>query len=209
MIIHVFKPQTYAIGVTDQCYYSLMSRAGYVLAGGASSRMGRDKALLPMRGSTLLQQVAREVLAAAGSVTVIGPPERYQGLGLTVVSDLNPGQGPLGGIHTALSVTTADWNLIVACDMPDIKASFLAELLSNAEASGADCLIPQNAGGRREPLCGVYHRRCLARIASAADAGIRKVTDGLQGLRSAAWRPETSEMFTNLNTPQDWSDQNA
>ena len=77
-----------------------MSRAGFVLAGGASSRMGRDKALLPVQGSTLLEQVAREVLAVTGSVTVIAPPERYIGIGLSVIPDLSPGQGPLGGIHT-------------------------------------------------------------------------------------------------------------
>ncbi len=197
------------MGWTHQCYYSLMSRAGFVLAGGASSRMGRDKALLPARGSTLLEQVAREVLAAAGSVTVIAPPERYRELGLNVVPDLNPGQGPLGGIHTALSVTNSCWNLIAACDMPGITAPFLRELLEQAEASGADCLIPQDAEGRKEPLCAVYHRRCLAGIDAALDAGIRKVTDGLRGLRAAEWRPATLEHFRNLNTPQDWSDHNA
>ena len=66
-----------------------------MLAGGASSRMGRDKALLPVQGSTLLEQVAREVLAVTGSVTVIAPPERYIGIGLSVIPDLSPGQGPL------------------------------------------------------------------------------------------------------------------
>ena len=180
-----------------------------MLAGGASSRMGHDKALLPSRGSTLLEQITREVVAAAGSVTVIAPPERYGGLGLIVISDLHPGQGPLGGIHTALSLTTADWNLIVACDMPGITASFLKELFEQAEASSADCLIPHNAQGRKEPLCAVYSRECLAPIARAIAAGVRKVTAGLHELRVAEWRPSTLDCFTNLNTPQDWSDHNA
>ena len=186
-----------------------MSRAGFVLAGGASSRMGRDKALLPVHGSTLLEQVAREVLAAAGNVTVIAPPERYRGIGLSVIPDLRPGQGPLGGIHTALSATNADWNLIVACDMPGITMTFLKEMMEQAEACGADCLIPQNAEGRMEPLCAVYHRRCLAEVCAAIGAGIRKVTLGLRTLQVAEWRPATVEHFTNLNTPQDWSDHNA
>ena len=187
-----------------------MSRAGFVLAGGASSRMGRDKALLQSSGLTLLEQVALEVLAAAGSITVIAPPERYRDLGLNVISDLHPGQGPLGGIHTALSATSADWNLIVACDMPGIKAPFLKELLDQAEASGADCLIPRNADGREEPLCGVYSRDCLAAIARATGAGIRKVTAGLHELRIAEWRTSAGpDCFINLNTPQDWSDHNA
>jgi molybdopterin-guanine dinucleotide biosynthesis protein A len=210
MIIHEFpRKKNNPRAAAHQCYYSLMRRAGFVLAGGASSRMGRDKALLPARGATLLEQVAREVLAATGSVTVIAPSGRYSGLGLHVIPDLTPGQGPLGGIHTALSVTDATWNLIVACDMPDITAPFLEELLAQAEASGADCLIPRDAAGRQEPLCAVYHRRCLAAIAAAIGAGIRKVTDGLDGLHAAEWRPATFESFTNLNTPQDWSDHNA
>ena len=194
---------------TNQCYYSLMSRAGYVLAGGASSRMGRDKALLPVRNGTLLQKIAGEVLAAAGSVTVIAPPERYGSLGLHVIPDSNPGQGPLGGIHTALSVTIADWNLVVACDMPGIGAAFLEQLFAEAETSDADCLIPHNAEGRPEPLCAVYNRRCLPGIAAAIAAGVRKVTDGLRGLRAAEWHPDTLEHFKNLNTPQDWSDHDA
>ena len=62
-----------------------MTRAGFVLAGGASSRMGRDKALLPFEGRTLLQHVAGLVGRAAGSVTVVAPQERYPDLGLAVI----------------------------------------------------------------------------------------------------------------------------
>ena len=186
-----------------------MSRAGYVLAGGLSSRMGRDKALLTAHGSTLLEAVARKVLAAAGNVTVIAPPVRYAALDLNVIPDLEPGQGPLGGILTALSYSQAEWNLIVACDMPGIEAPFLRQLLEQAETCGADCLLPQNAEGRLEPLCAVYHLRSKAPVARALAAGIRKVTGGLHELRVAHWQLETPVLFTNLNTPQDWSDHNA
>src|SRR6058998_1400393 len=97
------------------------SRAGFVLVGGRSSRMGRDKACLPLQGRTLLEHVAAAVAAAAGSVTLVGSPERYQNLGFRVIADSLPGCGPLGGIHTALGASPADWNLIVACDMPGIS----------------------------------------------------------------------------------------
>src|SRR5512142_2916527 len=110
--------------------------AGFVLAGGRSSRMGQDKALLPWKGSTLIESVAREVFNAAGSVTLIGSPERYGSLGFPVISDKIQGCGPLGGLHAALSVTTAEWNILVACDMPAVTSELLKELLAAAEVSG-------------------------------------------------------------------------
>ncbi len=171
--------------------------------------MGQDKALLELSGQTLLERVAREVRAAACSVTVIAPLERYSGLGLTVVPDLQPGEGPLGGILTALSVTQSEWNLIVACDMPDINRAVLSELLEQAELRDADCLLGLSSTGRRQPLCAVYHRRCLPVVQAAMEAGVRKVTAALDGLQVMEWLPQDADLFTNLNTPQEWSDHNA
>src|SRR5215831_2146120 len=95
---------------------------GYVLAGGASRRMGTPKALLPFRGRTLIEYVAGEVLTAAGNVTIVGRPELYAGLGFDAISDAQPGFGPLGGLLTALSSADAEWSLVVACDLPRITA---------------------------------------------------------------------------------------
>ena len=96
-------------------------RAGFVLVGGNSSRMGRDKAGLPLLGRTLVEHVAAAVAEAAGSVTLIGPPGRYSSLDFPIIADWRPGLGPLGGIHTALTHSPAVWNLIAACDLPQIS----------------------------------------------------------------------------------------
>ena len=106
-----------------------VSRAGFVLAGGANSRMGRDKALLAIGRSTLLEVVAARVSAAAGSVIVIGPPERYAFLGLRVQADLISDCGPLAAIYTALKTSQADWNLVVACDMPSVTPGLPFQLV--------------------------------------------------------------------------------
>jgi molybdenum cofactor guanylyltransferase len=167
--------------------------------------MGRDKALLPFRGGTLAGHVAGRVEAAAGSVALIGDPERYSQLGYPVWPDRRPGQGPLGGMETALWHSAADWNLIVACDMPAISANFLHGLIAAAERSGGDALIPYGPSGRLEPLCAVYHTRCRADFASALEAGVRKVANAFTRLRVQTWPVVDSVWFENLNTPEEWA----
>lgn len=179
----------------------MSSRAGFVLAGGASSRMGRHKALIPWQGSTLLETVATRVFEAAGSVTVIGPPERYPSIPLQVVADLRPGLGPLAGIESALEQTTAEWNLILACDMPFVTAAFMRELLEKAERLNPDCLVP--FAGRLQPLCAVYHRRCLEPFRRALDGGTRSMIDALATVVLMRHPVNEGALFANLNTPAD------
>ncbi len=108
-----------------------------MLVGGRSSRMGRDKALLPWRGCPLAQWAA-----IAGRAKRRNRDPGWALLNATpiwdfrVIPDLFPGEGPLGGILTALRHSTAEWNLIVACDMPAIDAALLAHLLDAARQSG-------------------------------------------------------------------------
>ncbi len=178
-------------------------RAGFVLVGGASSRMGRDKALLPWAGLTLVEHVARQVKDAAGCVTLVGSPERYRDLPFPGIPDLRPGAGPLAGIESALAATDALWNAMVACDMPSITAALLSGLFEEAGRTDADCAVPVAPGGRPQPLCAVYHRRCLAAVSAALDGGIRRMSDALAALRAAFVPFETDAWFANLNRPGD------
>jgi molybdopterin-guanine dinucleotide biosynthesis protein A len=179
-------------------------QAGFVLVGGRSSRMGRDKALLRLGDSTLVELVAARVRAAAGNVTLIGPSERYGGLGYPVVGDLVEACGPLGGVYTALSITSADWNLVVACDMPSLTVEFLEDLLAAAEVVGPDCLVPQTSSGL-EPLCAVYHRRCLAAAKAAILHKVFKMHDFISGLRCETRPLSDPSPLENINTPEEWS----
>jgi molybdopterin-guanine dinucleotide biosynthesis protein A len=175
--------------------------AGFVLAGGRSSRMGRDKALLPWKGSTLIQSVAREVFNAAGNVTLVGSPERYGNLGFPVISDQIEGCGPLGGLHAALLATSAEWNLVVACDMPAVTRELLEELLSAAQSSGADALVPATAGGL-EPLCAVYNARLLPVVESAIQSKLLKMHDFVSTMQVRSWPAPDPSLFRNINTPE-------
>ena len=97
--------------------------------------MGRDKALLADGGLPLAARVAGVVAAAAGSCSIVAPAGRYEGLGFPVLADKFPGEGPLGGILTAIANGENEWSLIAAVDMPFLNAEYLELLL--AEASGA------------------------------------------------------------------------
>jgi molybdopterin-guanine dinucleotide biosynthesis protein A len=149
--------------------------------------------------------VAATVAAAAGSVILIGDPQKYGHLGYPVLPDRSPGVGPVGGIESALSYTAADWNLVLACDMPGISAEFLRGLLDAAERAGAAALVPASPSGRLEPLSAVYHRRCLATLRRALEAGVRKVADALAGLEVARFATDDVACFENLNTPEEWA----
>jgi molybdopterin-guanine dinucleotide biosynthesis protein A len=175
--------------------------AGFVLAGGISSRMGRDKALIELNGETLLVRAARLVGQLTGSVTVVGPLERYSGLGFTVVPDRVQGAGPLGGIDTALGRRQAQWNLILACDLPAVETGLLGELIRRACGSSADCIIPRS--DRPEPLCAVYSLSAAPHIRRAVDAGVRKITDALEDLAVDWYDVGHSRLLTNVNTMRD------
>ena len=166
--------------------------------------MGRDKALLPFRGGVLVQSVAGSVALAAGSATLAGSPARYAHLGYRVIADLYPGEGPMGGILTALHDTQADWNLITACDLPDLTPNFLRQILAAARNSAADALLPQGPAGL-EPLCAVYHRRSRAELEAAFARGVRKIQDALEGIRLVAFAAPDLAPLANVNTPEEWS----
>lgn len=178
-------------------------RAGFVLVGGKSGRMGRDKALLPYRGVTLAEHIAALVQAAAGSVTLAGDPERFRGLPYPLVADVHPGNGPLGGVETALRSSAARWNLIVACDMPSVTVEFLAWLLDSAETCGGECLVPISRSGRPEPLCAVWDRSCLDAVTRALSRGVRRMTEALETVRAVRRQAAGDIWFENLNTPEE------
>jgi len=186
-----------------------------VLVGGNSSRMGRDKALLRVSGvsgETLGQAVAGMVAEAAGNAVLVGDPARYGGMGYAVIPDLFPGEGPLGGILTALAHTSAEWNLMVACDMPALSALFLRKLLDAAEEEDADALLPAGPSGRPEPLCAVYRKGSRAALEAGFQAGIRKITQaacGAEGLRTVVLPVAEVSVFQNVNTPEEWAEHGA
>jgi molybdopterin-guanine dinucleotide biosynthesis protein A len=167
--------------------------------------MGRNKALLPFRGTTLVQHIAGMVRDAAGSVTLIGDPRELGHLNLPLVSDLVPGFGPASGIYTALTISLSDWNLVAGCDMPGITRQILLDLLYRAETTSADCVAAAGSDAEPEPLCAVYHRRCLPAVSRALrDNRLRMKT--LLAELGAETMPVAPSAVANVNTPEEWAE---
>jgi phospholipid/cholesterol/gamma-HCH transport system ATP-binding protein len=180
----------------------------FVLAGGRSSRMGSDKALLTYRDTTLLQH-AIQIASACGRSYIVGPHNRYGSFGETV-EDIYPGCGPLGGIHAALRATTTELNLILSVDMPLMTSAFLQWLTEQARAT-PECIVVPDAAGGPQPLCAVY-RRVVAHFAeqSLRDDDLKighlfsRVPTRIireQEITAAGFSPE---IFRNINTPEEY-----
>jgi molybdenum cofactor guanylyltransferase len=188
---------------------------GFILAGGESSRMGRDKALLELNGEPLIVRAARLLETVVGAPTVVGYREEFRALGLRAIADDAPGAGPLGGIATALHAARASWSLVVACDLPYLTQAWLEFLTGRAVESQADVLMPMNERGA-EPLCAMYNKSAEARIREALARGTRKITDALAGARIETiepreWKAFDSEgiLFKNMNSPGDYEESKA
>jgi molybdopterin-guanine dinucleotide biosynthesis protein A len=194
--------------------------AGFILAGGASSRMGRDKGLLDFGGDPLIVHTARLLEPLVTAVTVVGSPSRYAKFGLHAIADQAKAQrgpdrggcGPLAGIATALAATQSRWNLIVACDLPYLSAEWLDWLLARALRSRGEAVIPRTEYGI-EPLAAVYRRECGEPIAVALAQGVRKVSDaieklGVEFVYPRGWRrfDPSGLVLRNMNAPGDYEE---
>ncbi|MGO9403763.1 MAG: molybdenum cofactor guanylyltransferase [Terriglobales bacterium] len=190
------------------------SRAGFVLAGGKSSRMGTntDKAFLDFRGRTLLDRALTVMGEVCDRVTIVGDPAKFSRYG-SVVTDIFPGCGPLAGIHAALVHSTAMLNLMLAVDMPFVSRELLeflfAAAMDEAEANDAVITVPRTSKGF-QPLCAIYRRDFSTAAEQALRAGKYKIDAAFSGVSVRAIEEAelaaagfTEQSFFNVNTPQD------
>lgn len=147
----------------------MVNMTAIILAGGRSSRMGCNKALLPLAGVPVIQKLIPEFEQITDKLIVVAAKEHvYDSLGYPIVSDLFPGAGPLAGLHAGLISSLTAWNFVVACDMPfATKGVFhvLAEIAMKEEQDQNDsdkvqAIIPI-LDGRAQPLLAAYHRSVL------------------------------------------------
>jgi len=194
-----------------------MSILGYVQAGGASTRFGRDKALVGFGGRTMLAQTTGLLASVCGEVIIVAAEGQYPDVLVPLLADRWPGQGPLGGILTALQSsalrgTESIWNLIVSCDMPFLTRDWLEFLCQRAERSAAQVAVAESANGL-EPLCACWKTTSMPSVQAAFDSGVRKVSDAMKRLPMevldvSVWKrfDTKGRLFWNVNTPADYEE---
>jgi len=194
-----------------------MSILGYVQAGGASTRFGRDKALVGFGGRTMLAQTTGLLASVCGEVIIVAAEGQYPDVLVPLLADRWPGQGPLGGILTALQSsalrgTESIWNLIVSCDMPFLTRDWLEFLCQRAERSAAQVAVAESANGL-EPLCACWKTTSMPSVRAAFDSGVRKVSDAMKRLPMevldvSVWKrfDTKGRLFWNVNTPADYEE---
>ncbi len=164
---------------------------GFVLAGGRSSRMGQDKALLRVGGRSLVDLALDKLRCIGVDAPRIAGARTDLSSHAAVVPDLHAGCGPLSGIEAALAATTRPLNLFLPVDMPLLPARFLHWMLLRAEITGALVTVSR-FNGRPQPLCAVYHRDLLSPITAALLAGNYKV---MAVVTAAAGQSQTVDVF--------------
>ena len=183
---------------------------GFVLVGGKSRRMGSDKARLEWAGKPLASRAAELLAPHVRDVTLLGQTERYADLGLTVLSDRWPDQGPLGAICTGLLNANCEWSIFLACDLPLLSDRVIRLLAGRARITSSDAVVPRTIDGW-QPLCAAYHSRCRNSFERALNEGRLSLQDLLREIKVDALSVEMmaeagidSNEFANVNTPEDW-----
>lgn len=177
-----------------------------ILAGGASRRMGTDKAALEVEGVSLLQRTAAAALEAGLPVLVAGRarPDAWPLDGVNFAEDAEPGLGPLGGLVTALTHSGTEV-LALACDLPLLTSDALRWLVSQAGYGNEHGLVVVS-NGKWEPLFSIYRPACLPLIESRLAAGKRSLHGLIEAGRFAfADAPDwAAAQLVNVNTPEQW-----
>lgn len=184
-----------------------------VLAGGQSSRMGQDKALIPLQGVPLLLRVCEVALNCASEVYVVTPwPKRY----LDILPDVCrliqevplPGEtephGPLVGFAQGVAQVETDWVLLLACDLPQLQVKVLQNWATRLEKTEENviALLPRQPKGW-EPLCGFYRRQCLPRLTQFINQGGRSFQRWLAQHPVQELPIDDTKLLFNCNTPAD------
>ncbi|WP_158748754.1 molybdenum cofactor guanylyltransferase [Acidobacterium sp. S8] len=193
---------------------------GFVLAGGRSTRMGRDKALLHYNGRPLVEHAVGLLREAELEPYIVGTRADLATYA-PVIEDLHPDCGPLGGMEAALAATGSEWNVFLPVDLPLLPVIFLRYLKERVGITAAEATIPSFAG-RPQPLCAVYSRSLLGGIRRAIAGGDYKVMRtvetaasareidvfGVEAVAACADWPVRSPLyrwFQNVNTPADFA----
>ena len=180
----------------------------FILAGGASRRMGTDKSQLLIDHQTFIERIAETLSNVTGSITVVG--RCLDASSLPSVPDIYPQWGALGGLHAALTASNRAWAIVVACDLPFVTSELFLRM-ANMRLDH-DAVVPVQQDGRAQPLAALYRvDPCRLRATELIETGQRRPLDLLEAVntRWVAFEEirnldQAERFFVNINTPEDY-----
>ncbi len=174
-----------------------------VLAGGHSRRMGADKSMLPINGRPMIEHICRQLRGTFARVLIsANDTEKFSFLGLEVIPDRIPDQGPLMAVASALEASSTEFNLVVGCDIPRIRLPVVRRML--AEAAEADAVIPVTEDGKEQPLFAVYRRSIRRAMNEVLELGGRRLSQIYDSCKVRFMALDDQNWFANLNTMADY-----
>lgn len=182
-----------------------MEITGIILAGGKSTRMGTDKALLQINGKTLLENAIEICMPVCSEILISSNNPEHQKLGIQIIPDEIKDCGPMGGIYSCLKVSETSWNLVLSTDAIYVEPLFISFLINHS--GDFDAVVPIHSKGK-EPLIALYNKSSLPIIKEHIAKGNFKMVDLLseintRWINSENWIQKTPNIFQNINSPTD------
>jgi molybdenum cofactor guanylyltransferase len=180
-----------------------MKITGIILAGGLSSRMGRDKALIQLDKHTMIEKIIALIRPFCDELLISANKNKYKDFGYEIIKDKHKRIGPLGGIISCLNESSHELNIIISCDTPNISGKTILKLLQ--ESKNYDITLPCY-NNRCEPLIAVYNRNCVEKLELMANSSSYKLQTIINNLNSNIIHFEESgkvEEFININSKKD------
>jgi len=185
---------------------------GFILVGGASSRMGTDKSRLKLGEKTFVERIYEALNPVVSSTTLISSNRKTANWRMPVITDVFEGWGALGGLHSALSACDSTWAFVVACDLPLVTTDLFVRLASFRE--GNEAVAPVQRDGYLQPLCTLYRtepcRRCAEQLIASGERRPKSLLSAVKTRWVAFNEIEdldgSEAFFANINTPADFDE---
>jgi molybdopterin-guanine dinucleotide biosynthesis protein A len=183
-----------------------MKLTAIILAGGKSSRMGTDKALLKLGDKNMLETVIKNCKPVCNSIIISSNHINHSSFGYPVVQDEISNCGPIGGIYTCLKQSATDWNFIISVDTPFVTGEFIRFIAGEAE--NCDVAVPVHSGSQ-EPLIAVYSKKILPVIEHQIERRQFRIHELIKLakcklINTDSWVKNMPLLFKNLNRPEDF-----
>jgi len=173
----------------------------YILAGGQSRRMGRNKALIRFEDTSVIEHVMSSIPASREYIKVVtNDPKPFDFLSVALIADTYPNLGPISGVHAGLLDSSFQFNFFIACDMPLVSTELVKFLLSRHKDEDIFGLRSERGA---EPLCAIYSKNCVSVIEEQIGIGNYSLHDLFKKVPSNFVEPPDSAQLFNMNTPLD------